>query len=766
MNYKRIVSVVTFAFALAFGSAAWAQQWLSAAPPAGQEMTITETTALFDKYYRDHPLDVSKESIEPLARFEGAEAAKAKMSTEEVKLFRRWQWLVAPRAYPSGRLDLAQIEALREAVPQTDSTLEQTPEAAPQGASSAARRVRPRWESIGPHDAVGGTNMGRVNCLEFDPKNVSVLFICAADGGVWKSKDGGLTWATTFDRESTLSVGDIAISRQHPNVIYVATSDAFGYGVPFWGGTYSVGVVKSVNGGATWKKTHLSWAVAQNRTIRRLVIDPANDRILLAATSAGVYRTVNGGASWKLVVPTSAYAAEFDPANGSVAYVTTNQVLKSTNAGGTFSPLSASCAGTRYNLKIAHSNPSVLYTLCTNGTVQKSSDAGVTWSNTSAPGVSLYGYYDDVLAVSPIDDKTVIVAGFDIRKSTDGGSTWSAVPIAGHVDNHTIRFAPGSSTTVFSGNDGGIFKSTNGGSSWTSLNKGLAITQFYDLGVSATSPTLVVAGAQDNGNMKDAAGNFSSITNADGMRDFVDWSNGNVLYVSIQYGSLYRSTNGGTTFTGIGAPVSGAWETPWSQDATAANTIYAATDKVYKSVNQGTAWTAISGSLAGVGQFTVLRVAKSNSNVIYAGSGTKLYRTVNGGGAWTDISAGLPLGTSFLTDIAIEDTNPDAAYATFSGYVAGEKVYQTSTGGATWTNFSGGLPNMPVDTIVYENGSNHAVYIGTDAGVYYRNGHLSNWIPHKAGLPNVIVDGLHIDYGHKELYAATYGRGIWKSSLR
>src|SRR6266403_1105268 len=103
--------------------------------------------------------------------------------------------------------------------------------------------------------------MGRVNCLEFDPKNVSILFICGADGGVWRSKNGGLTWATTFDHEPTLSVGDIAISRQHPNVIYVATSDAFGYNVPFWGGTYSVGVVKSVDGGATWKKTHLSWTV-------------------------------------------------------------------------------------------------------------------------------------------------------------------------------------------------------------------------------------------------------------------------------------------------------------------------------------------------------------------------------------------------------------------------------------------------------------------------------------------------------------------------
>jgi photosystem II stability/assembly factor-like uncharacterized protein len=763
MSKKLIVCTLAMSI-FVVSSSARAQQWLNDLPQTSTaELSIADITALFEKYYRDHQVDVRKESFEPNPKFESEEAEKFKISTEEVKLFRRWQWLVEPRAYPSGKLDQARLEALRDTVPQADVKLQQQAEAGWQDKVLEARRARPHWEPIGPRDAVGGTNMGRVNCLEFDPKNPRIIFICSADGGVWKSVNGGATWATTFDLEPTLSTGDVAISRQHPNVIYVATSDAFGYNVPFWGGTYSVGVVKSLDGGLTWKKTNLTWTVAQNRTIRRLVIHPTNDKILLAATSAGVYRTDNGGASWKLVVPTSAYTAEFDPSNGKIAYVTTNQVFKSTTAGATFSALTATCAGSRYNLKISHSNPGVLYTLCTNGTVQKSVDAGLTWSNTTPPGVSLYGYYDDVLAVSPMDPKILVVAGFNIMKSTDGGTSWNAVPAAGHVDNHTIRFAPGSSTTLFSGNDGGIFKSIDGGSNWTSLNKGLAITQFYSLGVGATSSTIIVAGAQDNGNMKYAAGSFSSITNADGMRDFVDWSNNSVIYASIQYGSLYRSTNGGSTFTSISTPASGAWETPWSQDATTATTIYAATDKVYKSVDQGTTWTPL-GTLSGL-SFTVLRVASSNPKVIYAGSGSKLFRTANGGGTWTDISAGLPLATNLLTDVAIDSTNPDAVFATFSGYVAGEKVYRTSNGGASWTNFSGSLPNMPVDTIVYESGSNHAIYIGTDAGVYYRDGHLSNWIPYKTGLPNVIVDGLHIDYGHKELFAATYGRGIWKAPL-
>lgn len=174
------------------------------------------------------------------------------------------------------------------------------------------------------------------------------------------------------------------------------------------------------NGGTTWTHTNLNWTVSQNRTIRRLVMHPTNAKILLAATSAGLYRTVNGGATWTQILPASTYDVEFQQNNGAIVYATTNQVLKSTNGGASFSPLTASCTGSRYNIEIARSNPQVLYTLCTNGTVQKSTDAGATWAVVTAPGVTLYGYYDNVLAVSPVSENIVYVAGFNMKRLTDG----------------------------------------------------------------------------------------------------------------------------------------------------------------------------------------------------------------------------------------------------------------------------------------------------------------------------------------------------------
>jgi hypothetical protein len=272
-------------------------------------------------------------------------------------------------------------------------------------------------------------------------------------------------------------------------------------------------------------------------------------------------------------------------------------------------------------------------------------------------------------------------------------------------------------------------------------------------------------GAQDNGHFKSNAGTWTSITNADGMRGFIDWSNASVIYAAIQNGSLYRSTNGGTSFTGVNTPSAGNWVTPWQQDPSVAKTIYGATNKVYKSTDQGTTWGDISGTLAGISTFVSLKVAPSDSKNIYAGSGNKLYRTATGGPPWKDITAGLPVASNYLTDVTVGDADPKLAWATFSGYTAGQKVYKTTDGGATWSNFSGTLPNMPVDAIVHENKPNHPLYIGTDAGVYYRNDSLSDWVPYKTGLPNVIVDRLDIHYGTKVIRAASYGRGAWEAPL-
>jgi photosystem II stability/assembly factor-like uncharacterized protein len=770
---KKIVFVLSLLLGVHAGI--YAQRWAAELiQRPTNELSFQDYKKAFEEYYSKNPVDMKRESVNPKFIFKQGDEERDKVDIEEHKMFKRWEWFTEPRVYPSGRWDFGKIDAIRAAIDRNDDQmiLKQR-ELNPLALKFTGDKIfwpYILWAPLGPNDAVGGTNMGRVNCIEFDPSNTKTIYLGAPGGGIWKTEDFGSNWKPIFDKQPTISTGDIAIDKANPKIIYVATSDAFGYGSPFWGGTYSVGVMKSTDAGATWSATGLSWTVSQNRTIRRLVIHPTDGKILLAATSDGVYRTDDAGTTWNKVITGSAFDVEFRQDLGKVAYATTNTVYKSTDAGATWIALSATCAGGRYNIEIAKSNPKTLYTLCTNGTVQKSTDAGATWSTTTAPGATLYGYYDNVLAVSPIDAKLVYVAGFNIRKSTDGGSSWSSVPAQGHVDNHCIEFVPGSSTQMFFGNDGGIFFTSDGGATSASKNKTLAITQFYRLGICKTDANTMISGAQDNGNMKYSAGTFTNITNADGMEGFIDWSNCKTIYAGTQYGSCYRTFTGGAPFTNITPPgTPSAWVTPWCQNPVTANTIYAGTDKVYKSTNQGTAWAAISGVLAGVGQFTVLEVAHNNPQVIYAGDGNKLYRTINAGAispTWTDITGGLPVASNYLMAVAVNANNPDMAWVTFSGYVAGNKVYKTKDGGVTWANISGTLPNMPVNCVVYENNIKNAVYVGTDAGVYYINDGLADWVPYKFGLPNVIVDELEIHYASKKIRAATYGRGMWQAPLK
>ena len=126
----------------------------------------------------------------------------------------------------------------------------------------------------------------------------------------------------------------------------------------------------------------------------------------------------------------------------------------------------------------------------------------------------------------------------------------------------------------------------------------------------------------------------------------------------------------------------------------------------------------------------------------------------------------MPVANAALTSITVSNTDPNKVWVTFSGYSAADKVYKSTDGGATWTNVSAGLPNLPVNAIVYTNGSaNDAIYIGADIGVYYLDNTLSSVTPFMTALPNCAVRDLEIFYPTGKLRAATFGRGVWESDL-
>src|SRR5690606_7964996 len=137
--------------------------------------------------------------------------------------------------------------------------------------------------------------------------------------------------------------------------------------------------------------------------------------------------------------------------------------------------------------------------------------------------------------------------------------------------------------------------------------------------------------------------------------------------------------------------------------------------------------------------------------------------TLDGGLNWSTISNSLPDLT--ITGIEVHPTNPDEIWITMSGYNANAKVFHSVNGGSNWENLTLNLPNIPVNCVSYQVGSNDGIYIGTDAGVYYKDADNINWSSYNNGLPNVIIKQIIFQYQSGKVLLATYGRGVWENEF-
>ncbi len=723
-----------FAILLLAYSNAYPQQWtknLANKTNPG----FYEIQKAFNEYYQDKIIDWTADG--------------------EYAHFKRWEAFMEPRVYPSGKFFNPAAtfnESKNRSVNKNQSGV-----------------LTANWTSLGPQSG-SMPGIGRVDCIAFDPSNSNTMWIGAASGGIWKSPDLGNTWLDMNAGLPNLSIADIAINPNSSDTMYVATGDGFGYVAfenIFWGGTYSIGVVKSTDGGASWNVTGLTFSEGQREIINRLLINPGNPDILIAVGSTGIQRTDDGGTNWTNVLASPyIYDAEFNAANPDTVYAAaSNGIYRSPDAGITWAliPGSPSFAD-RVSIETTPANPNVIYAMDENKKLVKTTDGGLTWVNMTQPSCFLYGYYDCILTVSPTDENTLFAAGNTMSKSINGGSSWTSVGGVIHVDHHAVEFLPGSNGEVFNGSDGGIHYSFNQGISWTDLTYGLQITQFYRLGCSATNADILYAGAQDNGTRRYDAGNWATVGGSDGMEVLVDYTTTSIVYKSTQSGGWSKSTNGGNTFSAI-TTGAGAWVSPMVMHPSSNTTLFYGSSAVKKSVDSGNTFTNISTSLVG-GYVISLAVSQSNPNYIYAASYSAIYRTTNGGTSWTNITGTLPATALSLTYIAISSTNPDHVWVTLSGYQAGQRVYETTNGGVLWISASVNLPAVPVNCIVYDNSSsNNALYCGTDIGVYYMDDFTGGWQPFNSNMPIVIVNELEIQYGAGVLRAATYGRGIWETPL-
>lgn len=654
------------------------------------------------------------------------------------------------------------------------------------------------WQVLGPFTSNGGySGLARVNCVRKNPHNGD-LWAGLPAGGIWISTNEGSNWSTITDNEdviTALGITSIAFHPSNSNLVYAASGDGDGTN------TYSLGVLKSTDGGSNWKTTGLSWNVTQYRTISKLLINPSSPDILYTAGSNGIFKSTDAGDTWNQVKSGNFKDMEFKPNTPNTLYAAGTELWKSTDAGTNWTKLTNGFPTSgirRIALAVSNDNANALYALVGNSSgnnlkgVYRSTDSGDNFTEIADNSPNMMGYkkdgndtkgqawYDICIEADQDDWERVIIGGVNLWRTTDKGATWEISSMWSgnhndvttvHADQHDLWYDD-ANNIMYVGNDGGVYKSSDFGDNWDWIGSGILGTQFYRFGISQIDSTVYIGGTQDNGTkVHKSNGTWRDAIGGDGFESLVDNEDKNTMYGSLYYGAFFKSTNGGNNFKRLNdldndneydeITESGAWSAPFIQNPSNSNTILLGMINVWISKDKGDHFTKIS-NFGGSSKLVSLAMSESDSNYIYAAYNTKLYRTTNYGTSWTEMTRP---GNSSISYIFVDDKDSDKLWATNSGYSANNKIFESTDGGSTWTNLTKNLPNVPALTVVKQKDSDDKLWLGNDIGVYYIDDNQSDWKAYNTDLPNVIITELEINYNHNQIYAATYGRGIWKADI-
>lgn len=449
------------------------------------------------------------------------------------------------------------------------------------------------WRAIGP--AVMG---GRVTDIEVVPGNPKVFYVATAAGGIWKTVNGGTTFAPTFDREKVVSMGDIAIAPSDPNVIYAGTGEEDARNSISPGG----GVYKSTDAGRTWTLVGLE----KTQHVGRIVVHPTDPNVVYVAAlgamwkhnpERGLYKTTDGGKTWTLSKFVSDRAGfvdvAMDPKDPNTLYAASwavrrtpyslesggagSGLWKTTDAGQTWTEIRGGGFPTttlgRIGLAIAPSDPRIVYANVEADTLPKalkkgerpdttkrqkiqsgiyrSADGGKTWTQTFSNGYQLEQrpFYYSQVRVDPKNPDRIYWMSSVFRFSDDGGKTSRRGALSIHTDWHAMWIDPNDPDHFMIGDDGGIAVTHDRGGTYEFVNT-LPIGQFYAVSFDMATPYNVCGGLQDNGSWcgpSRTAGrggitneSWTNVGGGDGFYTAIDPTNPKTVYSESQGGNISR----------------------------------------------------------------------------------------------------------------------------------------------------------------------------------------------------------------------------------
>jgi photosystem II stability/assembly factor-like uncharacterized protein len=570
-----------------------------------------------------------------------------------------------------------------------------------------------KFRNLGP--AVGG---GRITSVVGIPGKPGIYYAGAAGGGVFMTQDGGLSWKAIFEKESTASIGAIALAPSNPNLVWVGTGEknirndvVTGKGVYF-----------SPDAGTTWKFMGLRDA----GQISNIVIDPHDPNTVFVAVQGhawgpnadrGVFRTTDGGSTWKKVLfvdeETGASSLVMEPGNPLVLFAgmwrirrypwalesggTTGGIFRSVDGGNIWKKLTEGLpdgATGRIGLGAAPSNPRHIYALVENkkGTLYDTTDLGDHWKMVSNNhNLAARGFYFSELVVAPQEENKIYFLSFNIMVSDDGGKTARNTSARVHVDHHAMWIDSQDPNRIINGNDGGVYISADAGRTWRYLDN-LPIEQFYSVAQDDESPYNLCGGLQDNNGWCGPSNSLSrggitgfdwyTVTGGDG--EYVVPARGkgaHVIYTDSQNGSIQRLNNETGMSNSIRPYLQGVqsmkpsdlkyrfnWTSPIGVSATDPNEVYLGGNVLFKSTDGGAHWAPISPDLT---------------------RNDKTKQQSSGGPIWLDLSGAETVGA--ILSFSISPLDPKTIWVGTDDGV----IQVTRDGGQHWDNVTAAIPNLP-----------------------------------------------------------------------
>ena len=639
----------------------------------------------------------------------------------------------------------------------------------------------PDWNSV---DGTWG-NLA-VCSINYDPNDTNIMYVgtgermgifsTASRGlGLWKTTDGGVTWSHLSSTENFNYVTDILVRNEGgSSVVYIGVGGHRYEGK--WHGSEYTGLWRSTDGGATWSQV-MDTASTDGDAYEIMDLDMGSDNKIWAASRTNVYG--NGGGD-----------------------------IFSSDDGLNWTKASISFLGSpnRTIIAVAPSDPNYVYAMIASSDTRKiqwivkTVDGGANWTTytagTSDPfpvddngnvlgDANGQAGYDLSLGVDPNDPNILYAGELDVFKSTDGGDSWIQVSNSGgstypymHVDQQNLKTVT-SNEIIFS-NDGGVYYTNDAGATLADRNTGYNVSQFYSVALHPDAGSeYVIGGTQDNGTWTiggTGIGDGNAVVGGDGAYTHIDQVDPNYQFTATTYNNIYRSTNGGSTWsyyanheTSDGGDT-GFFINPSTIDGNT-QTFYSALDATsilklrnYATLADKSVMQVSLGSTA-----SAFKISPHSSDVLFVGtSAGRIFKISDAStSSYTVEEIGGSGMQGYISSIDI-GASDNQILATISNYGA-VSVWETVGGGGSngWTDIEGDLSDMPVRWGLYNPENYNQVILATELGTWVSDDVTAaspTWYPSNDGLANVRTDMLVRRSSDNALAAGTHGRGIFYST--